>query len=99
MLRLHTISKIGSSEEQKEAQDALLNDSGANPATVNAGIPKQQLQHTPYKKVQLHSQTEQQTNTYTQTPTENLTTTCIISKPCKNILQADNSTHKRHCLK
>jgi hypothetical protein len=99
MLRLHTIAKIGSSEEQTKARDALLNNSGANPAIVKTGMPEQ---HTLHKKVQLCSTwMEQQTSTYTQAPTENLTTNSprIISKHHKDNLQAGNSTHKRCCLK
>ena len=99
MLRLRTIAKIGSSEEQTKARDALLNNSGANPAIVNTRMPEQRTQH---KKVQLRSTwTEQQTNTYTQAPAENLTTnsTRINSKRCKDNLQTDNSTHKRRRLK
>jgi len=99
MLRFCTIAKIGSSEEQKNAQEALLKNSGANSDTR---MPEQH-QRTPHKKVQLHStRMEQQTNTHTQAPAEYPTTTnstSIMSKAHKEILQPNNLTHKRRRLK
>lgn len=112
-LRLHTIAKIGTSEEQKKAKASLLNVNGDNTKNVETGILEKTPRTAQHKKVKfqllIHSteRTDQQTNihsndTHATTITENQATSqdpTTIKKHRERSLQADRSTHKRQRLK
>jgi hypothetical protein len=105
-LRLHTIAKIGSAEEQKDAQAALLNECRFNIENMETEtIEPQTRQTTQHKKVkiQLLERTDQQTNvhiTHSETPIIIKNPTMLqnstpISKCRKRLLEGKESTHKR----